>query len=116
MKSAGTQNRTGHYISAILLVILGVALDQYTKQLAITHLKGQKPFVILNNIFELQYLENRGAAFGLLQNQQFFFFHQRCDHQHCNNLVLYKSSHKPEIFTASSLCRFHYGWRFRKLY
>ena len=74
MKSAGTQNRTGHYISAILLVILGVALDQYTKQLAITHLKGQKPFVILNNIFELQYLENRGAAFGLLQNQQFFFF------------------------------------------
>ena len=74
MKSAGTQNRTGHYISAILLVILGVALDQYTKQLAITHLNGQKPFVILNNIFELQYLENRGAAFGLLQNQQFFFF------------------------------------------
>ncbi len=74
MKSAGTQNRTGHYISAILLVILGVALDQYTKQLAITHLKGQKSFVILNNIFELQYLENRGAAFGLLQNQQFFFF------------------------------------------
>ena len=74
MKSAGTQNRTGHYISAILLVILGVALDQYTKLLSITHLKGQKPFVILNNIFELQYLENRGAAFGLLQNQQFFFF------------------------------------------
>lgn len=74
MKPADTQNRTGHYISAVILVILGVALDQYTKHLAVTHLKDQNPFVIVKNVFELQYLENRGAAFGMLQNQQFFFF------------------------------------------
>lgn len=74
MKSADTRNRTRHYISAMILIILGAALDQYTKQLAITHLKNQSPFVILSNVFELQYLENRGAAFGLLQNQQLFFF------------------------------------------
>lgn len=68
------KNRTRHYIAAIILVILGVMLDQYTKYLAIIHLKGQNPLVIFKNVFELQYLENRGAAFGLLQNRQFFFF------------------------------------------
>lgn len=74
MKPADTHNRIGHYISAMALAVLGVMLDQYTKYLAITRLKEQPPFVILKNVFELQYLENRGAAFGMLQNQQFFFF------------------------------------------
>lgn len=74
MKPADTQNRIRHYISAMALVVFGVALDQYTKYLAVTHLKEQPPFVIMKNVFELQYLENRGAAFGMLQNRQFFFF------------------------------------------
>ena len=29
--------------------------------------------IIIKNIFELRYLENRGAAFGVLQNQKIFF-------------------------------------------
>ena len=60
------------YIIGIIAVILGVALDQYTKYLAITHLQGN-PFPLIDGVFELRYLENRGAAFGLLQNQQTFF-------------------------------------------
>lgn len=56
-----------------MLAVLGVMLDQFTKRLAVIHLKGQKPYVIFKDIFELQYLENRGAAFGLLQNRQTFF-------------------------------------------
>lgn len=60
------------YIIGLLAVILGVALDQYTKYLAITHLQGN-PISIIEGVFELRYLENRGAAFGLLQNQQTFF-------------------------------------------
>lgn len=62
-----------NYILALIFVIAGVMLDQFTKSLASAHLKGKKPFVILENVFELQYLENRGAAFGLFQNQYFFF-------------------------------------------
>lgn len=49
-------------------------LDQYTKGLAVRHLKGQEPFVLLPGIFELHYSENRGAAFGMLQGRQGFFF------------------------------------------
>lgn len=73
MRLMKTEKRVGHYIAAIILAALGVMIDQFTKYLASSRLKGQNPFVILENVFELQYLENRGAAFGLLQNRQFFF-------------------------------------------
>jgi signal peptidase II len=59
-------------LDAILLIVLIVA-DQITKYLAVENLKGNEPFVIINGVFELHYLENRGAAFGLLQNQKAFF-------------------------------------------
>lgn len=60
------------YTIGVIAVLLGVALDQYTKHLAISHLQGN-PISIIEGVFELRYLENRGAAFGLLQNQQLFF-------------------------------------------
>lgn len=60
------------YAIGLIAVMLGVALDQYTKYLAVTHLKNN-PIPLIDGVFELRYLENRGAAFGLLQNQQMFF-------------------------------------------
>lgn len=60
------------YAIGLIAVILGVALDQYTKYLASTHLQGN-PISLIEGVFELRYLENRGAAFGLFQNQQIFF-------------------------------------------
>jgi signal peptidase II len=56
-------------ISGFLLIII----DQVTKHLATIYLKGSGPFVILDGIFELRYLENQGAAFGVLQNKFIFF-------------------------------------------
>lgn len=50
--------------------ILLIALDQWTKWLAAVHLKGNPPIELISGIFELKYLENRGAAFGILQNQK----------------------------------------------
>ena len=69
------KNRPGlkQYIFAALGVVILVLLDQYTKLLAIAHLKDQSAFVLWNNVFELHYLENRGAAFGIFQNQRWFF-------------------------------------------
>lgn len=66
--------RIRHYILAIVCVVVGIFLDQFTKHLAIIKLKGQAPYVIWKGVFQLEYLENRGAAFGLFQNQRFFFF------------------------------------------
>ena len=73
MKSVDKRKRIGHYIAAVILVGVFVVLDQITKYLASACLKGQNPVVIAEGVFELHYLENRGAAFGLFQNQQFFF-------------------------------------------
>lgn len=56
--------------SSVVLVLA----DQYTKILAATQLKEQSPFVIIKGVFELFYSENRGAAFGMLQGKQGFFF------------------------------------------
>ena len=61
------------YIYFIFLIIAGIVVDQFTKYLAVTHLKNQNPFVIIEGVFQLRYLENRGAAFGMMQNQQLFF-------------------------------------------
>lgn len=56
-----------------LLTACLIALDQWTKYLAVKFLKGQDPFVIWDGVFEFHYLENRGAAFGMLQGKQTFF-------------------------------------------
>lgn len=58
-------------MDALLLVLL-LAVDQYTKYLAITKLKNQSAYVLIQGVLELQYLENRGSAFGMLQNQKIF--------------------------------------------
>jgi signal peptidase II len=55
-----------------LLIGLFLGLDQWTKYLAVLHLKGKDPIPLVNKVLELRYLENRGAAFGLLQDQKFF--------------------------------------------
>ena len=60
------------YIISLMCVLFGFAIDQYTKYLAVTHLM-EKPIPIVDGVFELHYLENRGAAFGMLQNKQWFF-------------------------------------------
>ena len=61
------------YIKAAIAVIALVLLDQWTKVLAVTHLMNTNGVTIIPNVFRLYYLENRGSAFGLMQNQKIFF-------------------------------------------
>lgn len=58
----------------IVFIAALVLADQLTKYLAVVHLKGQEPVVLLPGVLELYYLENQGAAFSMLQNQQAFFY------------------------------------------
>lgn len=57
----------------IVGIIVLVLFDQYTKNLAVIHLKDKPAFNIISGVLELNYLENKGAAFGMLQNQKIFF-------------------------------------------
>lgn len=56
----------------IICTSLFVLLDQFTKQLAVLHLKNAPAIAIIPDVFELSYLENHGAAFGILQGQKNF--------------------------------------------
>lgn len=58
--------------AGIFAVFLGIGADQLTKYLAVLHLKENPAISILPGIFELSYLENHGAAFGILQGQKSF--------------------------------------------
>ena len=66
--------RITHYITALISVVVLVCIDQFTKYLVVGHLKDRPAYVLIRNIFQLEYLENRGAAFGILQNQRVFFY------------------------------------------
>lgn len=62
-----------NYICALAGVAALLLLDQYTKLLAVRKLMGKEPVVIWKGVFELQYLENRGAAFGMFQDAKVYF-------------------------------------------
>ena len=57
-----------------LCVIAGsVVLDQLTKWAAITFLKGGESFSVIPSVFRFTYVENDGAAFGMLDDQRWVF-------------------------------------------
>lgn len=60
-------------LSAVLVVI-----DQATKYFAITFLKDQPALALWEGVFELQYCENPGIAFSLLENQRWLFIPATC--------------------------------------
>lgn len=61
------------YIKGFLGLAVLVLFDQLTKYWAMVTLKGKSPIVLWNDVFEFQYLENRGIAFGLFQNRTIVF-------------------------------------------
>lgn len=60
------------FIIAIAIVAL-VGIDQLTKYLAEVYLRGQADIKVWPDVFHLSYVENRGAAFGMMQGRQTFF-------------------------------------------
>lgn len=50
-----------------------VAVDQLTKLWAVMALKGQEPIVLIRDVFEFFYTENKGAAFSMLEGQRWLF-------------------------------------------
>lgn len=70
-----TLNKKGIINTLISIIIMSILIvfDQFTKKLAVAHLMNKEPYRIIDGVFELRYLENRGAAFGMMQNQKIIF-------------------------------------------
>lgn len=60
-------------ISIPFLIILGIIIDQIVKLAIVDQLGLSQHEVIINGIISLTYLRNNGAAWSLLEGQQWFF-------------------------------------------
>ena len=60
------------YTIYFLICALMVAVDQISKYFAVIKLKGRENAVWIKNVFELEYVENDGAAFSSFSGKQGF--------------------------------------------
>ena len=56
-----------------ILIILSVAADQITKHLVLANIAMYEDVAVLPGIFHFTYIENKGAAFGMLANNRWVF-------------------------------------------
>ena len=68
------KNKLLKYLTFFISSSVLILVDQVTKKIAFDSLYNKKPVVLIDNILELVYVENRGAAFGILQNKQILFY------------------------------------------
>lgn len=61
------------YALYLLIAAFSVGVDQLTKYLAVQYLKPIRTYPLWDGVFQLTYLENRGAAWGMLQGQRWLF-------------------------------------------
>jgi len=55
------------------IIVFGIIADQISKVLAVLFLKPVSAVPIIKNVFHLTYVENRGAAFGMLADHRWLF-------------------------------------------
>ena len=55
------------------VLIIWLLLDQLTKYYVMNHFAIGESVSVIQNVFHLTYIINRGAAFGMLANQRWFF-------------------------------------------
>ena len=57
----------------LAVIIVTVFLDQLTKYLTVLHLKPIGTYPIIEDVFHLTYVENTGAAFGMMKDARWVF-------------------------------------------
>ncbi len=57
----------------LLIAAIVVVIDQWTKQLAVSYLKPISTKPLIDGVLHLTYVENTGAAFGMMKNHRWVF-------------------------------------------
>lgn len=60
-------------MSVLIFTAILVLIDQMSKYLVVEFLKDQPPIVVIEDVLNFFYVENRGAAFGIMQDMRLFF-------------------------------------------
>jgi signal peptidase II len=58
---------------ALAAIVLLIAADQITKLLISSHFEVGQSMHVINGLLDFTYVQNRGAAFGMLSNQRWIF-------------------------------------------
>ena len=82
------------YIVYSSVIALGILLDQLTKWLAVEFLEPIETLPIINGVIHLTYVENRGAAFGMLADKRYIFMIVSAVMIVGLSLVLYSGAYK----------------------
>lgn len=84
----------------IAIAVISVVLDQITKWLAVVNLKGNESVSIIGEVLHFTYVENRGAAFGMMKDARWIFM--IISTVAIAALVFYLVKYKPKSYLAVS--------------
>ncbi len=73
MADAKRKHSPLYYLAGAVWAAALVLLDWRIKQLVVEQLKGSSARSLIPGVLSLEYVENRGMAFGLLQDSRVFF-------------------------------------------
>ena len=87
------------------VIAVGILLDQLTKWLSVEFLKPIETFPIIKGVIHLTYVENRGAAFGMLADKRYIFMIVSTVMILVLSFILYSGSYKgsPLYLTSFAL-------------
>lgn len=57
---------------SLLVMVLSIATDQFTKHLTLLHLKDKAPVSLIDGVLELHFYPNTGIAWSMLEGQLIF--------------------------------------------
>ena len=60
-------------MSSIVIIITTIFIDQITKYIAFLRLRENSPINIIDGFLQFSFVENYGAAWGILQDKRLFF-------------------------------------------
>jgi signal peptidase II len=73
MKNLIKKRTPGDYILYSVIIAVGIILDQLTKYLSVVYLKVVDTVPLIRDVLHLTYVENRGAAFGMMKENRWIF-------------------------------------------
>lgn len=63
-----------HILVAMISFLILVGIDQYSKYYIVHSMKLHDSIPVVKDVFEIHYIHNPGAAWGMFENQQLFFY------------------------------------------
>ncbi len=89
-------------IASLSIAALIVIIDQVIKLVVVNTIKVDGQFVVIENLLKFVYVENRGAAFGMLSDMRYIFIILTIIIVIVLTIMLFKHATKNKLFFISA--------------